>query len=159
MVMVNITPSVSFYLSLDSVKLHYPATNKKKRREYIKNVRVHHEIVVTNQQPPLAGSPRCQLALPACRQRKSGRPTGAGETRNDLFRRSMGGWAWARWGRKEHRGRGRPTGRVRKHPGRMAHRVPCTSKMLIQQAGGPLPPPRSPALFASLVATSWLNSE
>ena len=28
------TPSVSFYLSLDSVKLHYPATNKKKRREY-----------------------------------------------------------------------------------------------------------------------------
>jgi hypothetical protein len=29
------TPSVSFYLSLDSVKLHYPATNKNKRREYI----------------------------------------------------------------------------------------------------------------------------
>jgi NAD(P)-dependent dehydrogenase (short-subunit alcohol dehydrogenase family) len=28
------TPSVPFYLSLDSVKLHYPATNKKKRREY-----------------------------------------------------------------------------------------------------------------------------
>jgi hypothetical protein len=28
------TPSVSFYLSLDSAKLHYPATNKKKRREY-----------------------------------------------------------------------------------------------------------------------------
>jgi hypothetical protein len=28
------TPAVSFYLSLDSVKLHYPATNKKKRREY-----------------------------------------------------------------------------------------------------------------------------
>jgi hypothetical protein len=28
------TPSVSFYLSLDSVILHYPATNKKKRREY-----------------------------------------------------------------------------------------------------------------------------
>jgi hypothetical protein len=28
------TPSVSFYLSLDSIKLHYPATNKKKRREY-----------------------------------------------------------------------------------------------------------------------------
>jgi hypothetical protein len=27
------TPSVSFYLSLDSVKLHYPATNKKKRKE------------------------------------------------------------------------------------------------------------------------------
>jgi hypothetical protein len=27
------TSSVSFYLSLDSVKLHYPATNKKKRRE------------------------------------------------------------------------------------------------------------------------------
>jgi hypothetical protein len=26
------TPSVSFYLSLDSVKLHCPATNKKKRR-------------------------------------------------------------------------------------------------------------------------------
>jgi hypothetical protein len=24
-----------FYLSLDSVILHYPATNKKKRREYI----------------------------------------------------------------------------------------------------------------------------
>jgi hypothetical protein len=29
------TPSVSFYMSLDSVKLHYPATNKKKRREYV----------------------------------------------------------------------------------------------------------------------------
>jgi hypothetical protein len=29
------TPSVSFYLSLDSVELHYPATNKKKRREYM----------------------------------------------------------------------------------------------------------------------------
>jgi hypothetical protein len=28
------TPSVSFYLSLDSVKLHYPATNKKKRKKY-----------------------------------------------------------------------------------------------------------------------------
>jgi hypothetical protein len=28
------TPSVSFYLSLDSVILHYPTTNKKKRREY-----------------------------------------------------------------------------------------------------------------------------
>jgi hypothetical protein len=28
------TPSVSFYLSLDSAKLHYPATNKKKQREY-----------------------------------------------------------------------------------------------------------------------------
>jgi hypothetical protein len=28
------TPSVSFYLSLDSAKLHYPATNKKKPREY-----------------------------------------------------------------------------------------------------------------------------
>jgi hypothetical protein len=28
------TPSVSFYLSLDSAILHYPATNKKKRREY-----------------------------------------------------------------------------------------------------------------------------
>jgi hypothetical protein len=27
------TPSVSFYLSLDSAKLHYPAINKKKRRE------------------------------------------------------------------------------------------------------------------------------
>jgi hypothetical protein len=31
-VVIN-TPSVSFYLSLDSAKLHYPATNKKKRRE------------------------------------------------------------------------------------------------------------------------------
>jgi hypothetical protein len=30
------TPSVSFYLSLDSVILHYPATNKKKRREYMR---------------------------------------------------------------------------------------------------------------------------
>jgi hypothetical protein len=30
------TPSVSFYKSLDSAKLHYPATNKKKRREYIR---------------------------------------------------------------------------------------------------------------------------
>jgi hypothetical protein len=29
------TPSVSFYLSLDNAKFHYPATNKKKRREYI----------------------------------------------------------------------------------------------------------------------------
>jgi hypothetical protein len=29
------TPSVSFYLSLDSAILHYPATNKKKRREYV----------------------------------------------------------------------------------------------------------------------------
>jgi hypothetical protein len=28
------TPSVSFYLSLDSAILHYPATYKKKRREY-----------------------------------------------------------------------------------------------------------------------------
>jgi hypothetical protein len=28
------TPSVSFYLSPDSAILHYPATNKKKRREY-----------------------------------------------------------------------------------------------------------------------------
>jgi hypothetical protein len=32
------TPSVSFYLSLDSVKLHYPAINKKKRREYLSDV-------------------------------------------------------------------------------------------------------------------------
>jgi hypothetical protein len=38
------TPSVSFYLSLDSVKitlssdLHYPATNKKKRREYLDKI-------------------------------------------------------------------------------------------------------------------------
>jgi hypothetical protein len=31
------TPSVSFYLSLDSAILHYPATNKKKRREYERN--------------------------------------------------------------------------------------------------------------------------
>jgi hypothetical protein len=31
----TITPSVSFYLSLDSAKLHYPTTNKKKRREYM----------------------------------------------------------------------------------------------------------------------------
>jgi hypothetical protein len=28
------TPSVSFYLSLDSAILYYPATNKKKQREY-----------------------------------------------------------------------------------------------------------------------------
>jgi hypothetical protein len=33
------TPSVSFYLSLDSAILHYPATNKKKRREYISSLR------------------------------------------------------------------------------------------------------------------------
>jgi hypothetical protein len=33
-VFIHATPSVSFYLSLDSVILHYPATNKKKRREY-----------------------------------------------------------------------------------------------------------------------------
>ena len=32
---INTIPSVSFYMSLDSVKLHYPATNKKKRREYV----------------------------------------------------------------------------------------------------------------------------
>jgi hypothetical protein len=31
---VGLTPSVSFYLSLDSVILHYPATNKKERRKY-----------------------------------------------------------------------------------------------------------------------------
>jgi hypothetical protein len=31
---LNVTPSVSFYLSLDSAILPYPATNKKKRREY-----------------------------------------------------------------------------------------------------------------------------
>jgi hypothetical protein len=30
-----VTPSVSFYLSLDSVKFHYPETNKKNRREYL----------------------------------------------------------------------------------------------------------------------------
>jgi hypothetical protein len=30
------TPSVSFYLSLDSTILHYPATNKKKQREYLR---------------------------------------------------------------------------------------------------------------------------
>jgi hypothetical protein len=33
--MIVYTSSVSFYLSLDSAILHYPATNKKKRREYI----------------------------------------------------------------------------------------------------------------------------
>jgi hypothetical protein len=33
MISLLATPSVSFYMSLDSVKLHYPATNKKKRRE------------------------------------------------------------------------------------------------------------------------------
>jgi hypothetical protein len=33
-VFIHATPSVSFYLSLGSVILHYPATNKKKRREY-----------------------------------------------------------------------------------------------------------------------------
>jgi hypothetical protein len=32
------TPSVYFYLSLDSVKLHYPVTNKKKRSEYYYSV-------------------------------------------------------------------------------------------------------------------------
>jgi hypothetical protein len=37
------TPSVSFYLSMDNVKLHYPATNKKKRREYC---------IVTQQRSP-----------------------------------------------------------------------------------------------------------
>jgi hypothetical protein len=35
-VLLSDTPSVSFYMSLDSVKLHYLATNKKKRREYIR---------------------------------------------------------------------------------------------------------------------------
>jgi hypothetical protein len=34
------TPSVSFYLSLDSANLYYPATNKKKRREY--TISIHH---------------------------------------------------------------------------------------------------------------------
>jgi hypothetical protein len=33
-VLASSTPSVSFYLSLDSVILHYPTTNKNKRREY-----------------------------------------------------------------------------------------------------------------------------
>jgi hypothetical protein len=32
------TPSVSFYLSLDSVILYYSATNKKKRREYMGSI-------------------------------------------------------------------------------------------------------------------------
>jgi hypothetical protein len=32
------TPSVSFYLSLNSVILHYSARNKKKRREYLKEM-------------------------------------------------------------------------------------------------------------------------
>jgi hypothetical protein len=32
-VIMNSTPSVSFYKSLDSAKLHYTATYKKKRRE------------------------------------------------------------------------------------------------------------------------------
>jgi hypothetical protein len=32
------TPSVYFYLSLESVKLHYPAINKKKQREYLELV-------------------------------------------------------------------------------------------------------------------------
>jgi hypothetical protein len=32
-ILLLITPSVSFYLSLDSAILHYPATNKMKRRE------------------------------------------------------------------------------------------------------------------------------
>jgi hypothetical protein len=31
----NVTLSVSFYLSLDGAKLHYPTTNKKKRKEYL----------------------------------------------------------------------------------------------------------------------------
>jgi hypothetical protein len=34
---LSFTPSVSFYLSLDSAILHYPATNKKKQREYVCN--------------------------------------------------------------------------------------------------------------------------
>jgi hypothetical protein len=38
---ISYTPSVSFYLSLDSVILHYPATNKKKRREYCMSVGTH----------------------------------------------------------------------------------------------------------------------
>jgi hypothetical protein len=37
------TPSVSFYLSLDSAILHYPATNKKKRREY--KIKLRHEAI------------------------------------------------------------------------------------------------------------------
>jgi hypothetical protein len=35
MMSLSATPSVSFSSSLDSVILHYPATNKKKRREYL----------------------------------------------------------------------------------------------------------------------------
>jgi hypothetical protein len=36
------TPSVSFYLSLDSVKLHYPATNKNKRRAFYRTYSTGH---------------------------------------------------------------------------------------------------------------------
>jgi hypothetical protein len=32
---IYVTLSVSFYLSLDGAILHYPATNKKKQREYL----------------------------------------------------------------------------------------------------------------------------
>jgi hypothetical protein len=50
---VMCTPSVSFYLSLDSAKLHYLATNKKKRREY------------TIYPPAAAGSSQCGMASTA----------------------------------------------------------------------------------------------
>jgi len=69
-----------------------------------------------------------------------------------------GGWMDGPMGKKRTTRPG-PTGRTgrgRKHPGGMApHRDPCTSKMLIQQAGGP--PPQGP--LSSLVAASWLNTQ
>jgi hypothetical protein len=43
------TPSVSFYLSLNSVKLHYPATNKKKLSESVyKNLCQRYVLVTHN---------------------------------------------------------------------------------------------------------------
>jgi hypothetical protein len=45
-VVKNSTPSVSFYLSLDSSILYYPATIKTKRREYIiyRNLVTHEQL-------------------------------------------------------------------------------------------------------------------
>jgi hypothetical protein len=49
---LSLTPSVSFYLSLDSVILHYPATNKKKRREYISNAQISYLVSALSDRCP-----------------------------------------------------------------------------------------------------------
>ena len=72
---------------------------------------------------------------------------------NQKVRRWVDGWADGE-GKNDAAGADRPD-RTREEAserdGMEAHRAPCTSKMLIQQAGGPRAP------LASLVAASWLN--